>query len=99
MFTDAFLRHSVTNSTVATDTSPPCKGICIPESSKFLLVESVIRENFACGIQNLGFEFRIQLEESGILLTTGIQNPRSIDKDWNPKSKIGLDSLTWRETL
>ena len=47
----------------------------------------------------LGFEFRIQLEESGILLTIGIQNPRFIDKDWNPDSKIGLDSLTWRETL
>ena len=32
----------------------PCKEIWIPESGNFLLVESGIRELFACGIQNLG---------------------------------------------
>ena len=29
-----------------------CKGIRIPESGKFVFVESGIRENFACGIRN-----------------------------------------------
>ena len=29
-----------------------CKGIRIPESRKFLPVESGILENFACGIRN-----------------------------------------------
>ena len=54
-----------------------------------------IRDIFACGIRNpRGFEFGIpeswalesgiQLKESGILLTTGVQNPSSKDKDWNP---------------
>ena len=32
----------------------PCKGIWIPESGNFLLVESGMRELFACGIRNLG---------------------------------------------
>ena len=40
----------------------PCKGIRIPESVKFLLVESRIRETFACGIRNTD---------------QGIQNPTS----------------------
>ena len=30
----------------------PCKEIRIPVSEKFLLVESGIQENFACGIRN-----------------------------------------------
>ena len=37
----------------------------------------VIWETFACG-------FGVQLKESGIPPTTGIQNPSSIEKDWNP---------------
>ena len=32
----------------------PCKEIWIPESGNFLLVESGIRERFACGVRNLG---------------------------------------------
>ena len=47
------------------------KGIRIAESGKFLLVESGI----------LVLESGIQLKESRIILTTGIQNPSSTDKD------------------
>ena len=46
-----------------------------------------IQEIFACEIQNLGkfvLESGIRLPEPGIPLTTGIQNPSSTDKDWNP---------------
>lgn len=54
----------------------------------------IIREIFACGIQNprkfclwnlesRALESKIQLKESGIPLTIGIQNPRSTVKDWN----------------
>ena len=48
----------------------------------------------------------MQLKESRILLTTGIQNPSSSDKYWNPEStvwnpesKTVLDSLTWGEKM
>ena len=59
----------------------------------------------------LPVESGIQLRESGITLTIGIQNPGSIDKDWNPvpgnpestawnpESKSVLDPLTWGDTL
>ena len=47
-------------------------------------------------------ESGIQLKESGIPLTIGIQNVRSTAKVWNPEStawnlesKTVLDSLTW----
>ena len=33
----------------------PCKGIRIPECGKFLLMESGIQENFACGSWILDF--------------------------------------------
>ena len=33
----------------------PCKGIRIPDSSKFWLVESGMREILSCGIRNPGF--------------------------------------------
>ena len=49
-----------------------CKGIRIPESGKFLLVESGI----------LGLEIRNTAEKSGNPLTTRIQNPSSIDAQW-----------------
>ena len=61
------------------------KGIRIAESGKFLLVESGI----------LGLESGIQLKESGIILTTGIQNPSSTDKDWNPVGGIHNPRLSW----
>ena len=32
-------------------------------------------------------EYGIKLKESGILLTIGIQNPSSTDKDWIQKKK------------
>ena len=54
------------------------KEIRAPEFEKFLIVESGI----------LGLESRIQLKESRIPLTIGIQNPRSIDKYWNPVPRI-----------
>ena len=38
-------------------------------------------------------ESRIQLYESGIPLTTEIQNPSSTDKYWNPESKTVLITL------
>ena len=62
----------------------PCKVIWIPESGKFLLVESRIREIFACGIQNTR-NFCLSNPESGKSLLVefrireifacGIQNP------------------------
>ena len=51
------------------DKAPNVKGIRIPESGKFLLVESGI----------LGLEIRNTAEKSGNPLTTRIQNPSSID--------------------
>ena len=45
-------------------------------------MESRSWENFAFGIWNL--ESGIQLKESGIPSTIGIQNPSSIYKNWNP---------------
>ena len=61
------------------------KGIRIAESGKFLLVESGI----------LGLESGIQLKESRLILTTGIQNPSSTDKDWNPVGGIHNPRLSW----
>ena len=61
------------------------KGIRIAESGKFLLVESGI----------LGLESGMQLKESRIILTTGIQNPSSTDKDWNPVGGIHNPRLSW----
>ena len=70
------------------------------ESGKFLLVEF---EEF------LALESGLRLKESGIPLTTGIQNPSSTDikleaSSWNPeslawssKSKTVLYSLIWGE--
>ena len=45
--------------------------------------DSEIRKIFVCGIRNLEFwslESVIQLKESGILLTVGIQNQRFINE-------------------
>ena len=57
--------------------------IRIPESGKFLLVESEMRET-------LLLESGIQLKESGISLKIGIRNPRI------RKSLCGIRNL-WRE--
>ena len=48
----------------------PRKGIRIPESGKFLLVESGIQQS--CAVES-----GIQLNESGIPLTIRIRNPDS----------------------
>ena len=56
-----------------------------------------IQEIFACEIQNLGkfvLESGIRLQEPGIPLTTGIQNPSSTDKDWNPVP-VSPESSEW----
>ena len=37
----------------------------------------------------------IQLKDSGIPLTIGIQDPSSTDKDWNPGQSWILDSTRW----
>ena len=45
----------------------PCKGLRIPKSGKFLLVETVIKENFACRIRNHGLwnsEYSLRNPES-----------------------------------
>ena len=55
-----------------------CKGIRIPDSGKFLLVESGI----------LGLEIRNTAEKSGNPLTTRIQNPSSIDAQWETLESI-----------
>ena len=63
----------------------PCNGISILESGTFLLMESGIRENFACGIRNPEYSSS-NPESHNIPLTIGIQNPKSsTDKDWNPE--------------
>ena len=58
----------------------PCKGMSILESKTFLLMESGIRENFACGIRNPGVwnpEYSSTNPEShNNPLTLGIQNPK-----------------------
>ena len=61
-----------------------CKGIRIPESAKFFLVESWIQQMFAV-------ESGIPLEESGIPLIIGIRNPTN---DWNLESHYWLESGT-----
>ena len=66
-----------------------------------MLVESGIRDKFACGMRNPG-NFclwnpeagKFLLVESGILgwnQVPGIRNPRA----WNPESNTILDSLEW----
>ena len=49
----------------------------------FWLVESGIPDIFACGIRNSA-----QGIQNPTILTLGIQNPSSTDKDWNPASGI-----------
>ena len=52
-------------------------------------VEIGIWTNFARGtLESWALESGIQLKESGISLTIGIQNPGSNDKYWNPAPVI-----------
>ena len=44
----------------------------------------------------LGFGIGIQLKESEIPLTMGIQNPSSTDKGWDPVPESGIHSVTSR---
>ena len=53
----------------------------IPEFGKFLLVKSRIQQMFAVESRILALECGIQLKESGISLSIGIQNPSSSDKE------------------
>ena len=62
----------------------PFRGIWILESGKFLLKESVIWKSLLVESRILESGSGIQLKESGIPLTIGIQNPNFTDKDWNP---------------
>ena len=53
-------------------------------------------------VESWAVEFGMQLKESGIPTTLGIQNPSSVDKDWNLtpgnlESNV-LDFLTWGES-
>ena len=67
----------------------PCKGLRIPKSGKFLLVETVIKENFACRIRNHGLwnsEYSLRNPESH--KKCGIWDAISSDIDWNPVSGI-----------
>ena len=80
-----------------------CKGIRIPESGKFLHVESGILETFACGIRNPGPwnpEYSCQNPESPLQLESGIQVP--LYKIWrlvigirNPRRGIQNPRLSW----
>ena len=70
----------------------PCKAIRIPESGKFLPMESRVREIFASGIR--------------IPLTIGIRNPRSTDKnsgihgvEYRIQDCLGLSYMGGMETL
>ena len=49
----------------------PCKGIRVPESGNFCLSDP----------ESWTLKFGIHLEESGILLTIGIRNPSSADRE------------------
>ena len=62
----------------------PCKGIEIPDSVNFLLVESGTRGSFACGTRDTA---------QGMRNPTKDQNPESTA--WNPESQTILDFLTW----
>ena len=67
----------------------PCKGLRIPKSGKFLLVETVIKENFACRIRNHGLwnsEYSLRNPESH--KKCGIRDAISSDIDWNLVSGI-----------
>ena len=70
-------------------------NLITPAPSQFPnhLLDSGIRENFTLGIRNPGptLESRIQLKEFEVLLTIGIQNSSSTDKDWNPVPEIWTD--------
>ena len=89
---------------MCSDNPPNIGGIRIPESGKFLLVESEMEGKFACGIRNTAEEFGIPLAtgiqnassaNKGWNLVSGIRNPESMT--WNPESETVLDSLTWSE--
>ena len=67
----------------------PCKGLRIPKSGKFLLVETVIQENFACRIRNHGLwnsEYSLRNPESH--KKCGIRDAISSDIVWNLVSGI-----------
>ena len=66
----------------------------------FLLVESEIRETFACGIRNTAQGIRNPTNDwnsesmsHGQRLESSTWNPEFTA--WNPESKTVLDSLTW----
>ena len=66
-----------------------CKGLRIPKSGKFLLVETVFKENFACRIRNHGLwnsEYSLRNPESH--KKCGIRDAISSDIDWNLVSGI-----------
>ena len=69
-----FLGSIVVNKRVAAQ----CKGIAIPESGKIMLENP----------QSWALESGIQLNESEIPRTIGIQIPSSTDRDWNPVPEI-----------
>ena len=87
-----------------------CKGIRIPESGNFLLVESKIRENFARGIRDQGYG--IQKRDQVLRNLTKEWNPESKchwkslesstrkqqSTQWDPESKTVLYSLTWGDS-
>ena len=83
-----FLGSIVINKRVAAQ----CKGIGIPESGKIMLENP----------QSWALESGIQLNESEIPRTIGIQIPSSTDRDWdpvpgigNPRSGIQNPRLSW----
>ena len=84
----------------------PRKGIGIPDSGKFLLLECEDPEIFLVESGILGFGIRIPFKETGIQVTL-TRNPESsiwipessseIHTAWIPESKSVLDYLTWGE--
>ena len=78
------LVHDVSLRTIAS-----CKGVEFRNPGNFLLVETVIQENFPCGIRNRGLwnsEYSLRNPES--LKRCEIRNTISSDIDWNPVSGI-----------
>ena len=67
-----------------------CKGIRIPDSAKFLLLQSTIQKNVARRIRNPMFQNPDQSSrnQESHFLTIVIRNQSSTDKDQNPGSVI-----------
>ena len=77
----------------------PCKGIRIPESVKFFLVESGIlgfgTQNTAQGIRNPNKEWNLEFKFQWKILESSTRNPESMEWDSESKTVLGCVPLIW----